>query len=172
MQLQRLRLANFRQHESTDIEFGAGITGIVGPNGSGKTTLLEALAWAIYGSQAARGDRDSIRRLGAKARANVEVEVEFRLGGHEYRVLRRLHDANLFQDGTLVANSLKAVTEKPADETGTCVGDATDGGSGSPTASLIAAISCCCVTMISCASRLICSLRPLRSTACAMSIAP
>jgi DNA repair protein SbcC/Rad50 len=112
MELRRLRLANFRQHESTDIEFGPGITGIFGPNGSGKTTLLEAMGWAIYGAQAARGDRDSIRRLAAKGRANVEVEFEFRLGGHEYRVTRRLHDAELFQDGQRVANSLRAVTER------------------------------------------------------------
>ncbi len=112
MELRRLRLTNFRQHESTDIEFGPGITGIFGPNGSGKTTLLEAMAWAIYGAQAARGDRDSIRRLGAKGRANVEVDLEFRLGGHEYRVVRRLHDAELLQDGQRVANSLRAVTER------------------------------------------------------------
>jgi len=112
MELRRLRLANFRQHESTDIEFGPGITGIFGPNGSGETTLLEAMAWAIYGAQAARGDRDSIRRLTAKGRANVEVELEFRLGGHEYRVIRRLHDAELLQDGQRVANSLRAVTER------------------------------------------------------------
>ena len=112
MELRRLRLTNFRQHESTDIEFGPGITGIFGPNGSGKTTLLEAMAWAIYGAQAARGDRDSIRRLAAKGRANVEVDLEFRLGGHEYRVLRRLHDAELLQDGQRVANSLRAVTER------------------------------------------------------------
>jgi exonuclease SbcC len=112
MELQRLRLVNFRQHAATDIEFGKGVTGIVGPNGSGKTTLLEAIAWALYGAQAARGDKDSIRRLGAKGRAAVEVELWFRLGAHEYHVTRRLHDAELRQDGQLVANSLTAVTEK------------------------------------------------------------
>src|SRR5437899_9365421 len=112
MELQRLGMTNFGQHEATDIEIGPGITGIFGPNGSGKTTLLEALAWAIYGAPAARGDRESIRRLSAKGRANVEVEFEFRLGGHEYRVLRRLHDAELLQDGQRVANSLRAVTER------------------------------------------------------------
>src|SRR5260370_10149297 len=112
MELGALRSKNFRQQESTDIEFGPGINGIFGPNGSGKTTLLEAMAWAIYGAQAARGDRDSIRRLGAKGRANVEVDLEFRLGGHEYRVVRRLHDAEVLQDGQRVANSLRAVTER------------------------------------------------------------
>src|SRR5437016_352748 len=112
MQLHRLRLVNFRQHADTELEFGPGITGIFGPNGSGKTTLLEAIAWAIYGAQAVRGDKDSIRRLGAKGRTGVEVELEFRVGTHEYQVKRGLSTAALLQDGQLVANSLKAVTEK------------------------------------------------------------
>src|SRR5439155_743483 len=80
MQLLRLRLVNFRQHADTELEFGPGITGIIGPNGSGKTTILEAIAWALYGAQAVRGDKDSIRRLGAKGRAGVEVDLEFRRG--------------------------------------------------------------------------------------------
>ncbi|HXQ29353.1 MAG TPA: SMC family ATPase [Gemmatimonadales bacterium] len=112
MELHRLRLVNFRQHERTELEFGPGITGIIGPNGSGKTTILEGIAWALYGAQAVRGDRDSIRRLTAPGRANVEVELEFRLGAHEYRVVRTLSSATLHQDGGLVANSLKVVTDK------------------------------------------------------------
>jgi DNA repair protein SbcC/Rad50 len=112
MELRRLRLVNFRQHADTEIAFGQGITGIFGPNGSGKTTILEAIAWGIYGVQAVRGDKDSIRRLGAAGRAAVEVELEFRLGAHEYRVTRGLTTAALHQDGQLVANSLKAVTGK------------------------------------------------------------
>ncbi len=112
MQLHRLRLVNFRQHADTELEFGPGLTGIFGSNGSGKTTLLEAIAWAIYGAPAVRGDKDSIRRLGAKGRAGVEVELDFRLGAHEYRVTRGLSTATLLQDGQLVANSIKAVTDK------------------------------------------------------------
>lgn len=112
MELRRLRLVNFRQHADTDIEFGKGITGIVGPNGAGKTTLLEAIAWAIYGSQAARGDKDSVRNLRAKARSSVKVELELSLGRHELRIVRGLHSAELYQDGVLLANSLKEVTEK------------------------------------------------------------
>src|SRR6266849_2477740 len=112
MQLLRLRLVNFRQHADTELEFGPGITGIIGPNGSGKTTILEAIAWALYGVQAVRGDKDSIRRLGAKGRAGVEVDLEFRLGAHEYRVKRGLSTAVLHQDGQVIANSLKAVTDK------------------------------------------------------------
>src|SRR5213075_1751401 len=84
VKLHRLRLVNFRQHADTEIVFGDGITGIIGPNGSGKTSLLEGLAWAIYGNAAARGDKESIRNLRAKARAQVLVELEFSLGTHAY----------------------------------------------------------------------------------------
>lgn len=114
MQIRRLRLLNFRQHENTDLELGAGLTGIVGPNGAGKTTLLEAIAWAMYGMPAARGSRETIRRRGAPPRSRVEVELEFTLGAHQYRILRSLHQAELYQDGEAapIANSLAAVTER------------------------------------------------------------
>jgi DNA repair protein SbcC/Rad50 len=114
MQIRRLRLLNFRQHENTELELGAGLTGIIGPNGAGKTTLLEAIAWAMYGMPAARGSRDSIRRRGAPSRSRVEVEMEFSLGAHQYRILRSLHQAELYQDGdpAPIANSLASVTER------------------------------------------------------------
>ncbi|HEY9444762.1 MAG TPA: SMC family ATPase, partial [Gemmatimonadales bacterium] len=114
MRITRLRLANFRQHEATELEFGAGLTGIVGPNGAGKTTILEAIAWAMYGMPAARGSRDSIRRRNAPPRARVEVELEFTLGAHQYRVVRGLNHAELYQDGdpAPLANSLGSVTER------------------------------------------------------------
>ncbi|HEX6103974.1 MAG TPA: SMC family ATPase [Gemmatimonadales bacterium] len=114
MHIRRLRLLNFRQHEHTELELGAGLTGIIGPNGAGKTTLLEAIAWAMYGMPAARGSRDSIRRRGAPPRSRVEVEMEFALGAHQYRIVRSLHQAELYQDGEAapIANSLASVTER------------------------------------------------------------
>ncbi len=114
MQINRIRLVNFRQHENTEIEFGPGLTGIVGPNGAGKTTLLEAIAWAMYGMPAARGNRETLRRRGAPPRARVEVEVEFTLGAHDYRIVRSLNQAELYQDGDAapVAYSMGSVTER------------------------------------------------------------
>jgi exonuclease SbcC len=113
MQIQRLRLMNFRQHENTELDFGPGLTGIIGPNGSGKTTLLEAIAWVMYGTKAARGTRETLRRRGAPPRSRVEVEMAFSLGAHQYRIVRSLNSAELYQDGGAdpVANSLDAVTE-------------------------------------------------------------
>src|SRR4029078_6473403 len=114
MQLNRIRLVNFRQHELTEIEFGPGLTGIVGPNGAGKTTILEAIAWRMYGMPAARGNRETLRRRGAPPRARVEVEIDFTLGAHQYRIIRSLNQAELYQDGAPapVAFSIGAVTER------------------------------------------------------------
>jgi exonuclease SbcC len=114
MLITRLHLVNFRQHADTDLALGAGLTGIIGPNGAGKTTLLEAIAWAMYGTPAARGSKDTIRRRGAPPRAPVEVEMEFALGPHHYRVVRGLNGAELFQDGEAapIANSIGTVTER------------------------------------------------------------
>ena len=99
MRLLSLRMRNFRQHANTEITFREGLTGIIGPNGAGKSTILEALAWAIYGAQAARGTNDTIRFSRAGARARVEVELSFALGGNEYRVLRTLYGAEVWLDG-------------------------------------------------------------------------
>ena len=98
MRLHRLRLVNFRQHADTEIEFSQGITAIIGPNGTGKTTLLEAVAWAFYGNSAARGSRETIRWNRAPARSSVRVEVDFALGAHEFRVVRGMYNAELYQD--------------------------------------------------------------------------
>ena len=113
MRLAALRLTNFRQHASTAITFESGLTGIIGPNGSGKTTLLEAIAWALYGNSAARGDRESIKFNRAPARAPVRVELEFELGGHRYRVVRSRTSAELYMDGgdSTIAQTTTGVTE-------------------------------------------------------------
>jgi exonuclease SbcC len=113
VQLNRIVLQNFRQHADSRVEFGPGVTGIIGPNGAGKTTLLEAIAWAIYGNPAARGTRDSIRFNRAGARSGVRVELDFDLGGHNYRVVRGLTNAELYLDGAhnKIADSITGVTD-------------------------------------------------------------
>jgi len=112
VRLLRLDLENFRQHASTHIAFRPGLTGIIGPNGSGKSTILEAITWAVYGAAAARGRNESIRFSRAPKRSRVEVELLFELGGHEYRVLRTMHDAEVFVDGGMrpVATGLGGAT--------------------------------------------------------------
>jgi DNA repair protein SbcC/Rad50 len=112
MRLLSLRMRNFRQHADTEITFRGGLTGIIGPNGAGKSTILEAVSWAVYGASAARGTNDTIRFSRAGARSRVEVELAFALGGHEYRVSRSLHGAEVFLDGGAqpVASGVGGVT--------------------------------------------------------------
>ncbi len=112
MKLLELQLQNFRQHADTRIRFRNGLTGIIGPNGAGKSTLLEAIAWAVYGSEAARGTNDTLRFSRAPARSRVRVELHFELGGHRYRVVRTLSSADVFLDGgaTPVATSVGGAT--------------------------------------------------------------
>ena len=111
--LNSLRLCNFRQHADTRIVFDSGLTGVIGPNGAGKSTILEGIAWALYGTPAARGTRDSIRFNRAGARSQVRVELDFELGGHRYLVSRGLTNAELFLDGagSPIANTITGVTE-------------------------------------------------------------
>ena len=113
MRLNSLRLTNFRQHCDTFVTFDTGLTGIIGANGSGKSTLLEAIAWALYGQDAARGKKETLRSLRAGPNARVKVELDFELGGHRYRVERGLTTAELYLDGSdaPIANSLTGVTE-------------------------------------------------------------
>ena len=114
MRLLALRLQNFRQHVDTQLVFDRGLTGIIGPNGSGKSTLLEAIAWALYGTPAARGTRESIRFSRAAPRAVVKVELSFELAGHRYRVVRGLSTAECYLDDgeTPIANTLTGVSER------------------------------------------------------------
>ncbi len=113
VRLHSLRLQNFRQHADTTLRFERGLTGIIGPNGAGKSTLLEAIAFALYGTPAARGTRESIRFARAPQRAPVRVELVFELAGHRYRVLRGLSAAEVYLDDgdTPIASTLSGATE-------------------------------------------------------------
>lgn len=112
MKLHALRLTNFRQHVSTEIVFGSGITGIIGPNGAGKTTILEAIAFALYAW--GRSTREQMLSIAATGRQAMKVELEFELGRHRYRVVRGRTSAELFLDGEAapIANSPSAVSER------------------------------------------------------------
>ena len=99
MRLISLELENFRQHASTKLEFTDGITIINGANGTGKSTVLEAISWAIYGTEAARGNKDSIKWNKAPARSKVKAELVFALENEVFRVVRELNKAEVYLEG-------------------------------------------------------------------------
>jgi exonuclease SbcC len=120
MRLKSLSLKNYRQYKDSTIEFGDGITGIVGLNGAGKSTLVEAIAWTLYGPNAARTGKEGIKRSTATAAANVETELIMDIGGTEYKIVRVLKggsstaDASIFAGGKQIADSVKGVEKEVA----------------------------------------------------------
>lgn len=90
MHLLSLQIRNFRVLKEVNLEFPDNIIGIIGPNGAGKSSLIEAIAWALYGHQAARSGKDEIKAGFARAGDDCQVTLDFKIHGESYRVLRRL----------------------------------------------------------------------------------
>jgi exonuclease SbcC len=119
MIIKTLRMVNFRRFKDVLIEFPDGLIGIVGKNGSGKTTILEAIAWVLYGIKASRTDKDQIKRSSAPLDAECLVEMEFKIGDHEYKINRVIQGRNnsgparIFMDGgsNPEVNGVNEVTE-------------------------------------------------------------
>lgn len=91
----------------------------MGPNGAGKSTLIEAIAWALYGNKSeSRNGREGIKRSGAGPHEECSVELEFELGGIQYRLKRSLRgkdlkaEAELTAGGGLIAKSERVVSQK------------------------------------------------------------
>ncbi len=120
MRLKSLSLKNYRQYKDSTIEFGDGITGIVGLNGTGKSTLVEAVAWTLYGPNAARTGKEGIKRSTAPLTSSVETELIMEIGGTEYKIVRVLKggsqtaDASIFAGGKIIADSVKGVEKEVA----------------------------------------------------------
>ncbi len=113
MRIKRLEIQGFKSFaDRTVLNFGDGITGVVGPNGCGKSNIVDALRWAM-GEQSAkhlRGDGMSdVIFAGSESRGPMglaEVTITFKnddgslmppelRGLNEVSVTRRL-----FRDGT------------------------------------------------------------------------
>lgn len=64
-------LKNYRRFRKLSIEFPENLQGFLGSNGAGKSTIIEAIAWALYGTRAARGAKVDIRSFLAPPRKNA-----------------------------------------------------------------------------------------------------
>ncbi len=90
MRLISLDITNFRVIKRGRLEFPDKVIGIIGRNGAGKSSIIEAIAWALYGNQAARTGKDEIKATYAGKDENCEVSLTFSINEEKYRVVRRL----------------------------------------------------------------------------------
>ena len=119
MRLHSIHLQNYRRYADQSISFPDGLIGIVGENGTGKTTILEAVAWALYGPDAARTSKEFVKREGAPPQSRCRVELEFELGGDAYTLVRELRGTSLQASAVLYKNGGAA----PEAETSSGVSD-------------------------------------------------
>jgi exonuclease SbcC len=117
-----LNLRNFMSytevHEPLCFE-GIHVAVLTGDNGHGKSALLDAITWAVWGRARSR----SVDELIHSGASDMEVEFEFALDDHQYRVIRKrqrrgrsgysdLQFAILGEDG-----SYRPLTERSVSET-------------------------------------------------------
>ena len=91
MILKTLTLKNFRKFKQTSVEFPDGVIGVIGLNGVGKSTIFEAIAWALYGSVAARTSSDQIKRQSSDSSDVCRVELDFIFEDNTYRSVSYTH---------------------------------------------------------------------------------
>src|SRR5919199_3736838 len=71
-------------HEPLSFD-GIHVAVLTGDNGHGKSALLDAITWAVWGRARAR----SVDELIHAGCSEMEVEFEFELDEHQYRVIRK-----------------------------------------------------------------------------------
>jgi len=108
MQLRSIRLENYRRFKSAEMEFPDGIVGIIGSNGAGKSTLMEAIAWALFGTDASRTSKDQIKSIFARRSDPCRVILDFEMNGDNYQVVRELKGASNAMDASVFVNKKPA----------------------------------------------------------------
>ena len=58
---------------------------ISGDNGNGKSALIDAMTWALWGKARAKSDDDLVH----SGQSEMEVEFDFTVGQHQYRIIRK-----------------------------------------------------------------------------------
>ncbi len=114
--IKRIQMVNWRAYTDTTVEFGPGITFLMGANGAGKTSILEAIIYGLTGEVSTVTDR---RLLLLDPERSAAVYLTLEVGGHEYEIMRvqtadRAGDASLCRRGVdkPLAISHKRVTEQ------------------------------------------------------------
>src|SRR5690242_12565828 len=95
MQINELKLKNFRNHTNKNIEFDEKLTLITGPNGAGKTNILEAIFVLATGkSQRARYDKDLIGYNHVFCTLNAKIKNQDDKYALEFQIIKSDDESN------------------------------------------------------------------------------
>ncbi|MEW6104779.1 MAG: SMC family ATPase [Bacillota bacterium] len=84
----RIDLENFLSYRRETVDLTPVTCGaLVGENGAGKSSLLDAITWALFG-QGTKGGAKDLDNYVTRGQTEGRVELEFRLNGSTYRVIR------------------------------------------------------------------------------------
>ena len=117
----KLTLNNFKSHKDTVIDFGPGISIIVGENGAGKSSILDGISFALFKQHSGKKIDDLVRITKDKnSHETMSVTLEFESNGKKYKVIRnrsRASKAELYvmdSDGgtTRISSGDKAVNSE------------------------------------------------------------
>lgn len=75
---------------------------IVGHNGAGKSTILDALSFGLFGKP--HRDIKKIQLVNSVNNKNCEVEVEFSIGNHDFKIFRGVkpNKFEIYQNGNMI----------------------------------------------------------------------
>ena len=111
MQINELKLKNFRNHINKSIEFDEKLTLITGSNGSGKTNVLEAVFVLATGkSQRARYDLDLINYEHTFCSLNAKVTNQDDAYTLELQILKQDNESNYSSKTAKVNKVIKSIS--------------------------------------------------------------
>lgn len=105
----KLKLTNFKKHESLEIDLGSGLQALRGANEAGKSTVFRAIAYALFGSRALELSLEDTVTWG-KPVSSLKVDLAFNHNNVEYAITRKKSGAELVGSNGVTASGQAEVT--------------------------------------------------------------
>lgn len=106
---QSIQTTNFRKLQNGNFTFSQGLNAVRGPNEQGKSSLFEAIAYAMFGSDALREPLSDVVTWGEKE-SSLKVVLNLTINSSVVEIRRGKSGAEIRVDSKLVATGQSEVT--------------------------------------------------------------